>query len=153
MRLRRDGWIARMYFFSLRFQNEHYRVRDELERGSDLCRVARRILFMLPLQMLWCSVLVSVPLIFLLVLGITVWKHWFKIIDFFPPWTLLIPFGIAEAIAVYLYAKWNEDVTEVAGAVGEWVHAKKSRYCPRVEFAESLRSPKGDGSCGDAKGG
>ena len=58
----------------------------------------------------------------------------FDILIFFPPWSLLIPLGLAELIVIYIFFQKNEEASEVWEAVVEWVAAKKSKYCPRVEF-------------------
>ena len=134
MILKRDGWIAHLYFMSLRISSKHWIIRDEQEYGSDLCRVGQRLLIWLPIQLGIACIVLALFLGLLFVWINTIWKHWFDILIFFPPWSLLIPLGLAELIVIYIFFQKNEEASEVLEAVVEWVAAKKSKYCPRVEF-------------------
>lgn len=151
MRLRRDSWIARAFFWYLRKRAVNYeghrrliRARDE---GADLCTIIRTVFVVLPLYCLKQALCVSagVAAVAVLILGpyVNGWR-----------------FGIAMnglSVAIILVAMLAAHVQErrryrygSASALGAWVRAKKRHLCPLVEWRDADALAMEGGSAPDA---
>lgn len=144
MRLKRDGLLARLYFFSLSGTNGQRHKAEASERyGTDLCSVAQRVCVGLPLQVLGTLAgVVSVSLFVFWVfcpslvdLGFLLWDNPLAAVAM----TGLIAVGV---LVVGLPRFWDYMLDlEAVAAAREWAKAKKGRYCPRVEFVARVERP------------
>lgn len=137
MRLRREAWIARVFFHHLRRRadsHEGYRRLERIERdGADLCTVIRTVFVVVPLWYAREALYV--------VLGIAA-----VIAVLALPYTEGWRFGVAvngvEAafilFAVFMSKRAERRTTRVgtgsASAIGAWLRAKKRRICPWIEW-------------------
>ena len=142
MNLKPDGWIARPYFWSLNHREEWARAWDEKRNGSDLCRVVRELLVVMPLLIMGQATFLALAAfaVWVFVSGLFTFLSrvyydtlvWLATYALPVVWTL----GLLAAfwLALRAYAKQDTPLHEAGRVAREWVKAKKGRYCPRVTF-------------------
>src|SRR3990167_5879257 len=139
MDLKRSSLLARLYFWSLLQARKHAQSWCEEDAGTDICTVFRRVLFILPFQILSIIVLSScavLAVIFLIGGGLFVMYNiyqdilWYEIlllIDGQPAFILgLTGCAIAIILTLHLFLK-----TETGLATVEYAKSIKGRYCAR----------------------
>ena len=132
MKLRRESWIARAYFWSLRFDGLLGHAREEA--GSNLCAVVRRVFVWMPIEFALMAFTASAAI------GAVVMLHvlmgWAIVLVVYGS-VLIFLFGLVGAplIAKAVLPKRRARHGSFS-ALAEWWRAKKRRYCPHVEFTK-----------------
>lgn len=134
MELNRNGLVAKLYFFTLGYE----------KLDTDLCSVMRRIVVVLPLQILIVLVVsagmsafvfwVFIPaIVFLAFLS---WDNPYYAFVFllFSALVLVLTLSAADLTLPQSIIRGWIGGSEICTVLREWFKAKKNKYCPKVTF-------------------
>ena len=152
MRLRRDGWIGRAYFWSLRstpYGDERTRMTAYLmEKGearATLCDVMTSLLVRVPMLSMFYLMLCAAGLVVCVFAGIVVLLHLPTVLYGVAGLGALAVIGlIGIALSRVASRVLHIEITEVLAAGSETVRAVKRRYCPIVEWVRPDRVAGGE---------